>query len=77
MKNTANQTVIQEGFIINRLLRYIAIAGNIIFVLWILVNAIDEGFSGVGRVEIVSYIGLLFLLTLNVFLLCRQQSNVS
>ena len=77
MKNIINQKIIGEDFTINKWLRYIAIAGNIVFILWMLVNGIDEGFSGVGRVELVSIITLMCLLMLNVFLLCRSlQSDV-
>lgn len=53
--------------IVRRFLRLIAIAGNIVFFLWILRNGIDEGFEGTP-VQAASYIGLLLLLSLNVFL---------
>jgi len=49
-------------------LRYLAITGNIILVLWILRNGINEGFKGTP-LEIVSYIGLMILLILNSVLL--------
>jgi hypothetical protein len=49
-------------------LRYVAIAGNMLFVLWILYNGINEGFRGTP-VEIVSYVGLVVLLLLNAILL--------
>jgi hypothetical protein len=61
---------------INNLFRYIAIAGNAIYVLWILVNGISEGFKGT-IVEIVSYIGLLLLLALNTVLLFRKEKGVN
>ena len=51
-------------------LRYIAIAGNVVYVLWIVRNGIDEGFRG-RLVEVVSMAGLLVLLILNVVLLSR------
>jgi hypothetical protein len=53
-------------------LRHIVIAGNIIFVLWILYNGINEGFQGTP-IEIVSYIGLMVLLLLNAFLIYSRQ----
>jgi hypothetical protein len=53
---------------IYNLLKYAAIAGSIIYVLWILVNGITEGFRGT-IVEVVSYIGLILLLSLNIILL--------
>ena len=57
------------------LLRSAAIAGNAFFVLWILYNGIDEGFQGATIYQIVSYIGIIFLLILNSFLLFRTQSK--
>ncbi len=45
-------------------LRHVAIAGNILFVLWILYNGIGEGFRAT-RPEIASCIGLIVLLVLN------------
>lgn len=56
------------------LLHIIAIAGNIIFGLWILINGINEGFRGTAP-EIVSYVGLMILLLLNTILLFRQQKK--
>jgi hypothetical protein len=57
---------------IYKFLRNIAVAGNIIFVLWILYNGINEGFQGTF-LEIVSYIGLMILLLLNAFLIYSRQ----
>jgi hypothetical protein len=54
------------------LFRYIAIVGNIVYVLGILRNGINEGFRGT-IVEIVSYIGLVFLLVLNTIIIYRLQ----
>jgi len=53
--------------------RYAAIAGNIIFIAWLLVNGIDERFRGLKPVGLASMVGLLFLLALNIVLLCRQK----
>ena len=52
------------------LLGFMAIAGNIIFILWMTYNGIDERFQGnpTGP-EIASYIGLTILLILNSFLI--------
>jgi len=57
---------------IYKLLRYIAVAGNIIFFLWILYNGINDGFQGT-RVEFVSCISLMILLLLNAFLIYSSQ----
>lgn len=54
------------------LLPRIAIVGNVIFVLWIVRNGINEGFSGTMP-EKVSYISLIILLVLNTALIYRQQ----
>jgi hypothetical protein len=51
-----------------RLFCYAAIFGNGMIVLWILYNAIDEGFQGTPY-EIASAIGLVLLLTLESVLL--------
>jgi len=56
---------------IYRSLRFIAISGNMIFVLWILRNGINEGFRGTP-LEVVSYIGLMILLLLNAFVLYKR-----
>ena len=60
---------------IYNLLQSAAIAGNAFFVLWILYYGIDEGFQGATIYQIVSYIGIIFLLILNSFLLFRTQSK--
>ncbi len=49
-------------------LRYAAIAGNMLFVLWVSFNAMDEGFQG-NLVEKLSGAGLIGLLALNCYLL--------
>jgi hypothetical protein len=52
------------------LFKYIAIAGNVLFILWVTYNGIDEGFRGT-LVQQVSYIGLMLLLVLNTVLILR------
>jgi hypothetical protein len=53
-------------------LRYIALFGNAIYILWIVYNGIDDGFRNIGSVQAVSLIGLLCLLVLNIFLLRKR-----
>lgn len=53
---------------------YIALAGNGIYIFWIVYNGIDEGFQAT-RVQLVSSIGLLRLLSLNIFLLSRNAKR--
>ncbi len=48
--------------------RYAAILGNFVFMVWVIYNGIDEGFQGTFY-QILSYIGLILLLTLNSILL--------
>ena len=56
------------------LLSWLAIAGNILFVLWILYNGINENFQGT-TIEKISYITLMGLLAVNAFLLLRKTRN--
>lgn len=61
---------------VTEMLSLLAIAGNILFVLWILYNGINESFQGT-IIEKVSYVTLMGLLAVNAFLLIRnsRQSN--
>ena len=52
-------------------LKYGAIAGNVLFILWVTYNAIDENFSGTVY-EKISYVALMALLLTNCFLLIRS-----
>ncbi len=52
--------------------KYLAIAGNILFILWVTYNRIDEGFSGT-LVQKTSYVGLMLLLVLNTVLILRKE----
>jgi hypothetical protein len=54
--------------------KYLAIFGNILFILWISYNGINEGFKGITPVQAVSYIGLIMLLVLNIFLFARKNN---
>ena len=56
-------------------LRYVAITGNVLFFLWILYNGIDEGPQGATIYQVISYIGLIFLLILNTFLLFLNRTK--
>ena len=52
-------------------LRKAALAGDMLFVLWILFNAMDSGFKGT-RIEILASIILIFLLILNGYFLVKK-----
>ena len=56
------------------LLIWTAIAGNCIFILWILYNGLDEGFKG-SLVEKFSYAALIALLAINAFLLLDSGND--
>jgi hypothetical protein len=62
----------KENSPIIELLSWLAIAGNILFVLWILYNGINESFQGT-TIEKISYITLMGLLAVNAFLLIRKN----
>ncbi len=51
--------------------RYATILGNFVFMIWVIYNGIDEGFQGTFY-QILSYIGLILLLTLNSILLLMK-----
>jgi hypothetical protein len=67
MKNKLNQFFTSRHKIFVSL-RYITLAGNIIFVLWIIRNGINEGFKAT-LIEKVSISGLILLLMLNSLLI--------
>ena len=66
----------KEKLPIIELLSWLAIAGNILFVLWILYNGINESFQGT-TIEKISYITLMGLLAVNAFLLIRKNRQHS
>lgn len=53
------------------LFRFVAVAGNVIFILWMLFNAMDEPRG--TSVEVVSVSFLILLLILNIVLLTRKE----
>ncbi len=64
----------KEKTTLTELLFWTVIAGNIIFVLWITVNGIKEGFQGTMP-EKASYVGLMGLLTINCLLLIQKRKQ--
>ncbi len=54
---------------IYNLLLYVAVIGNVAYILFLLYNGIDEGFKDIGSVQSIAPIGMIFLLILNIFLL--------
>ena len=52
-------------------LKYGAIGGNVLFILWVTYNAIDDNFNGTIY-EKISYVALMALLLTNCFLLIRS-----
>lgn len=59
---------------LTELLSLAAIAGNILFVLWILYNGINEDFQGT-TVEKFSYVSLMGLLAVNASLLIHNRRS--
>ena len=57
---------------LSTLFKYLVIAGNVLFILWVTYNGIDEGFQGTLP-EKASYIGLMALLVLNTVLILRSN----
>jgi hypothetical protein len=57
------------------LFKYLAIAGNVLFILWVTYNGIDEGFSGT-LVQKASYVSLMLLLTLDTVLILRKGNGL-
>jgi len=57
------------------LFKYVAIAGNVVFILWVTYNGIDEGFSGT-IFQKMSYVGLMLLLALNTVLILRKENGL-
>lgn len=55
-------------------LRFTAISGNILFILWVTFNGVKEGFSGTIY-EQLSYIGLMGLLLINSFLILTRPNQ--
>ncbi|MEO6229891.1 MAG: hypothetical protein ABIP10_07175 [Ferruginibacter sp.] len=66
----------KENSPIIELLSWLAITGNILFVLWILYNGINESFQGT-TIEKISYITLMGLLVVNTLLLIRKNRQHS
>ena len=66
----------KENSPIIEFLSWLAIAGNILFVLWILYNGIKESFQGT-TIEKISYITLMGLLAVNALLLIRKNRRRS
>jgi hypothetical protein len=53
-------------------LKYLAITGNAVFIAWLFINGLDEGFKATN-VQLVSYLGLTAVLLLNIFLLSHKK----
>ncbi len=51
-----------------------AVAGNFLFILWMLYNAVSSGFRGTVY-EIISYVTLIFLLIVNSILILSKNRS--
>jgi hypothetical protein len=59
---------------IYKTIKYLALAGNALYILWILYNAVDSGFQD-KPVQIVALTGLLILLILNILLIYNNKDH--
>jgi hypothetical protein len=57
---------------IKSMLSFFAVAGNILFILWILYNGINEGFAGTTMQKII-YFSMMSLLAINTFLILGKN----
>ena len=58
------------------LLRFAAISGNVLFVLWVTFNGWQQGFSG-SIYQKLSWVGLITLLSINSFLILRKPNTLT
>jgi hypothetical protein len=56
-----------------KMLKYIALVGDGLFILWILYNGIDEGFRGINTIQGIVPLTLILLLILNLVLSWRAK----
>ena len=56
-------------------LKYIVLAGDMIYILWFLYNGIDEGFADIFTIRGIVPIGLVFLLVLNMLILSKKNKD--
>ncbi len=54
--------------------RYLAIVGNMVFILWIFINGIYEGFIG-NIMQVISYIGVVGVLVMNTVILSEIRTR--
>ena len=57
-----------------RYLKWLVILGNILFIAWITINGIDEGFAGT-EIQKISYVSLVILLLLNILIICKRKRS--
>jgi hypothetical protein len=65
--------IVREGAM--GIMRWAAIGGSGLFILWIVYNGIDSGFQG-RPVQIAAYLGLLSVLTLNIIVLAAAPGRL-
>ena len=59
----------------HKILSLIAVLGDIVYILWILYNAVDEGFKNIRSIEAVALGGLIILLLINIKLI-NERKNI-
>ena len=58
---------------IDSTLKYAAIFGNGMFMLWLVYNAFHEGFAGLTSPQVFSFVALIILLGLDIYLIYRSN----
>ena len=61
---------------IKKILTPFAVAGNLMFVLWMFYNGMDEGWKATPM-QLISYLGLTGLLAVNTFLILGKRPKQS
>lgn len=63
-----------KNLTIYKVIKYLALVGNVLYILWILYNAVDSGFQE-RPVQAIALTGLIALLILNILIISRSNRN--
>jgi hypothetical protein len=59
-----------------KFLRRAAVFGNALYILWILYNAVDEGFKSIRTLQAAVLSGLILLLLLNIIIISSKSASL-
>ena len=70
-----NSEKVHELYGVNpdQIVDYLAIIGDVAYILFLLYNGIDDGFRDILSVQSIAPIGMIFLLILNILLICQLK----